>query len=307
MNLVSATSTLSVLADPTRLRLLSVLGQGSLSVTELSACLGLSQPRVSHHLSILLRANLVRVRREGARAFYTRESQGEQRRVAEAALGLLDDPTVKSDLEEAARLVADRKAARRGFFAALARTWPANLAAWIDVDAYRDLVSQMLPRTGSVADVGCGTGWLLPTLSSAAAVVIGVDHAPEVIAEARRRAQEWGLTACQFRLGEAEHLPLKDREVAAVFFGLVLHCTPDPQAALEEAARVCSPGGALVVIEPSAHQNDRARDELGAMWLGFAEEDMLRWVDAAGFDGAATQVRAPERGLSLLAVRARRA
>ena len=306
MDICLATSTLGALADSTRLRLLSVLAEGSLSVTELSSCLTLSQPRVSHHLGILLRARLVRVRREGVRAYYSCESRGEAARVARSALATLEDQSVRDDCLRAARFVADRKAERREFFAAMAETWPANLASWIDLDTYRGAVARFLPRGASVADLGCGTGWLLPTLASVAARVIGVDHAPEVLAQARRQAHEAGLTCCEFRLGELEHLPLREHEVEVVFVGLVLHSMPDPQAALDEAARICTPGGALLVIEPLAHSIERARDELGALWLGFTEAEMIQWVTSAGFIVTASETFVPPNGLHLLAVRADR-
>ncbi len=305
MDISTVSSTFSVLADATRLRLLAVLAEGPLSVTELASCLQMSQPRVSHHLAVLLRASLVRVRREGTRAFYSWESRGEPTKLASAAMSFLTDETTAQDRRRAAELVGARKAARREFFDAMAETWPANLASWIDLDAYRSTVREALPKADVLADVGCGTGWLLPVLATSARRVIGVDHAPQVLAAARQRAHEGGWANCEFRLGEAEHLPLRDREADVVFMGLVLQAVPDPQAALEEASRVCAPSGTLVVIDPLSHQVERARDELGALWQGFSGEEMVRWVRSAGFDEAVVDVVVPPRGLSLLVTRAR--
>ncbi len=58
-------------ADTTRLRLLNLLLEGELCVCDLSAILGEIQPKVSRHLATLRRAELVRVRREGKRKFYS--------------------------------------------------------------------------------------------------------------------------------------------------------------------------------------------------------------------------------------------
>jgi ArsR family transcriptional regulator len=306
MDLSTTTSTLNALADSTRLRLLSVLAEGSLTVSELTSCLTLSQPRVSHHLAIMLRAGLVRVRREGVRAYYARESKGKAARMADGVVGVLADEIVRADRLRAARLVAERKAERRVFFASMAQTWPENLAAWIDLGAYRAAVSALLPRGCSVADLGCGSGWMLPELSQIASSIIGVDHAPEILARARHRAEADRLPRCEFRLGELEHLPLRDQEVEVVFMGLVLHHVPDPQAALEEAARVCIPGGTLVVVEPASHRNERARDELGGLWLGFSKDEMVNWVSSAAFSVVSSEIRRPDSGLDLLAVSARR-
>lgn len=52
------------LADPTRLRVLKLLGRGELCVCEIAAALGLAQPRLSFHLRILKQAGVVSVRRQ---------------------------------------------------------------------------------------------------------------------------------------------------------------------------------------------------------------------------------------------------
>lgn len=62
---------LRTLSDPTRLRLLSVLQHGELSVTALCDELHLAQPTVSHHLGRLRSARLVASRRDGKKVFYS--------------------------------------------------------------------------------------------------------------------------------------------------------------------------------------------------------------------------------------------
>jgi ArsR family transcriptional regulator len=64
---------LKVLADPARLRLLSLLQAqptGEACVCHLTEPLGLSQPTVSHHLRVLLDAGLVEREQRGSWAFY---------------------------------------------------------------------------------------------------------------------------------------------------------------------------------------------------------------------------------------------
>jgi ArsR family transcriptional regulator len=62
---------LKALSDPTRLRMVNLLDAQSLCVRDLQEVLGLSQPLVSHHLTILRAANLVRTQRQGARVCYS--------------------------------------------------------------------------------------------------------------------------------------------------------------------------------------------------------------------------------------------
>jgi ArsR family transcriptional regulator len=58
------------LADGTRLRILGLLASGEVCVCQIHAALGLSQPKVSRHLSYLRRAGLVATRREGLWVHY---------------------------------------------------------------------------------------------------------------------------------------------------------------------------------------------------------------------------------------------
>jgi ArsR family transcriptional regulator len=61
---------LRVLADPARLRLLSLIGAGESCVCDMTAPLGLSQPTVSHHLKVLAEAGLVRREQRGRWAYF---------------------------------------------------------------------------------------------------------------------------------------------------------------------------------------------------------------------------------------------
>jgi ArsR family transcriptional regulator, arsenate/arsenite/antimonite-responsive transcriptional repressor len=69
---------LKVLADPARLQLLSLIQSqpsGEACVCHLVEPLGLSQPTVSHHLKVLLRAGLVTREQRGSWAYYKVEPQ----------------------------------------------------------------------------------------------------------------------------------------------------------------------------------------------------------------------------------------
>jgi DNA-binding transcriptional ArsR family regulator len=58
------------MADETRQRILSLLQAGEMNESDIVARMGLTQPTISHHLSLLRRANLVSARREGKYVFY---------------------------------------------------------------------------------------------------------------------------------------------------------------------------------------------------------------------------------------------
>ena len=67
---------LEAAGEITRLRLLNLLCEAELTVSELVAILGQSQPRVSRHLKLLVEAGLAERQREGAWAFFRLADQG---------------------------------------------------------------------------------------------------------------------------------------------------------------------------------------------------------------------------------------
>src|SRR6185503_1227009 len=70
IDVIEASGLLRLLGDETRLRLLRVLAQDALNVSELTAVLGVAQSGVSRHLGLLREAGLVAEDRAGAFAWY---------------------------------------------------------------------------------------------------------------------------------------------------------------------------------------------------------------------------------------------
>lgn len=110
--------------------------------------------------------------------------------------------------------------------------------------AVLDLFAEMTLAVGvQVADVGCGTGRLLPYLASRGLSPRGVDLSPEMVEVARR--QHPGFT---YEVADLRELPFEDASLAGVvcWFSL-LYLAPDARTrAFAELARVVKPGGYLV-------------------------------------------------------------
>jgi len=121
-------------------------------------------------------------------------------------------------------------------------------------------------------DAGCGTGFLSFELAARGHRVTGVDFAPAMLAEARRKASE-RAAAVHFEEADAEHLPFPSARFDLAISRHVLWTLPHPEVAVEEWIRVLRPGGRLVVIdgqfdpgflvEPT--QNARNSDEYAAI------------------------------------------
>ena len=136
----------------------------------------------------------------------------------------------------------------------------AERAAW---DRIFDLVLDGRSRL-DVLDAGCGTGFLTLELASRGHRVTGVDFAPEMLVEARRKAAEQGA-GVRFEEADAEQLPFAAWSFDLVVSRHVLWTLPHPEAAIDEWIRVLRPGGRLAVIDGlfdpafAVHQNENAR------------------------------------------------
>jgi SAM-dependent methyltransferase len=131
------------------------------------------------------------------------------------------------------------------------------------LDALREMQQlKGLARTGigpgrSVLDVGCGFGLETNRLAALVAPgghVVGLDHSPAFIAEARRRASAAGSEAT-FEVGDAQALPFADAAFDVSRAERVLTYLADPEKALAELRRVTRPGGTVALLEPDFDSN----------------------------------------------------
>jgi SAM-dependent methyltransferase len=97
-----------------------------------------------------------------------------------------------------------------------------------------------------ILDVACGTGNTTLPAARTGAAVTGVDIAPNLLEQARKRAASEALKI-RFDEGDAEELPYPDQafEIVLTMFGAMFAPRPDVVAA--ELMRVCRPGGLIVM------------------------------------------------------------
>ncbi len=287
------------LADETRLRLFCVLSRYELNVNELILILGMGQSRVSRHLKILASSGRGNWRRDGLWVFYSAVGEGGARRFGDAVLPLvLADGTLQADLDAAASVIEERLHATRQFFNAIADDWD-HLAREVlgDYDL-PGAIAAAVPKGAVSVDLGCGTGEVLERMLPVAREVIGVDGSARMLDRARRRFSGQGERV-SLRIGDLEHLPLRDAEADFISINMVLHHLSSPQVALEEARRVLRADGRIVVTDFDRHNNESMRLTYGDRWLGFTQEALCSALERAGF-ALLTVTRLPvEKGLSI--------
>ena len=274
---------LRALADPSRVRILLLVKRMELSVGEIAAVLGQSQPRVSRHIRILADAGLVARAKEGAWVFVRLDDPGRTGPV----LAVIDALSADAGVADQARLAAvraERAAAADAWFAAHAADWDRERSLYIAESAVEAAIETALgpEPLGALLDIGTGTGRMIELLGPRACTSLGVDRSPEMLRLARGRIEGAGLVHGEVRRGDMYALPPGDTRFDTVVLHQVLHFADDPAAVIAEAARVLAPGGRLLVVDFMPHDREELRSQQRHVRLGFADDLMLEWMAASG-------------------------
>src|SRR5579862_6638585 len=119
------TAVLKAAGEATRLRILALLAETELTVSDLTDILRQSQPRLSRHLRLLAEAGLVERFREGSWAFFRLGERGSTADIARAMITRLDadDPVIARDRERLAAVRTTRATAAQNYFRRHAAEW----------------------------------------------------------------------------------------------------------------------------------------------------------------------------------------
>jgi SAM-dependent methyltransferase/DNA-binding transcriptional ArsR family regulator len=294
---------LRAVGDPTRLRLLLLLRQAELTVSELIEIIGQSQPRVSRHLKLLCEAGLLERFKEGSWVFHRAAEEGP----GEALGQLLTELAAGKDVYalDKKRLAMVREARARE----AAAFFKANASEWNRIRALhapeKDVEAAIVGRLSAapienLLDAGTGTGRMLELIGPFARKAVGIDVSPEMLGIARDRLTREGLGHCRVRLGDVFRLPFPDGGALsgfdAVLFHQVLHYLDDPAAAVAEAARVMRRGGRLLIADFAPHELEFLRHEFAHRRLGFSDREVQGWFHAAGLKPLGAEAIAPHGG-----------
>ena len=291
---------LEAAGEATRLRILALLAEAELTVTEMMAILGQSQPRVSRHLKLLVEARLIVRHREGAWAFFRFADGRIAETIRHSIIGELDraDLSLAADRRRLEAVRIERKDQAATYFAQHAADWNRIRALHV---AEARVEAEVLDLVGaasyqSILDVGTGTGRMLQVLAPAAARAVGLDVSPAMLAVARANLDEAGLRHVQLRQGDAYAIPPDLARFDLVIVHQVLHYLDDPLRAVREAARALKPGGRLLIVDFAPHAEETLREHHAHRRLGFAVSEIEGFLAEAGLAAEAAQTISPIPG-----------
>lgn len=286
---------LHLLGDPTRVRLVRLLGHQELAVAEITAITGLAQSRVSTHLAKLKEGGVLRDRRNGTSTVYAVNDQGAMPPETRAVWALVDrelaDPILAGDRVRCDALVRARR--RRGAWPdSLAgemerhyspgRTWEATARAFVG-----------LVRLGDVLDAGCGDGTIAQLLAPRARSFTCLDVSARLLEAARVRLA--ASPNVRVARGDVAALPAAAGSFDQVLLLNVLTHVPAPARALGEAARVLRRGGSLVLVTLEAHRHAPLAATYGHVHAGFKPAYLRSMLTRAGLEIDRCEVTSRER------------
>ncbi len=281
-------------ADGLRLQILQVLKAESFGVLELCDIFKLAQPKLSHHLKVLLNAGLVATRRDGNSIFYRHP------------LLLIDTPvnrhiqhlfTTLDHLDLAAEIYtridsikSERARSSLDFFTKNANKFSEKQALVAEKSQYvanlRELVSATnLPDSATVLEVGPGEGEFICELATQFNQAIALDNSEAMLKLAQGRAQALGMDNITFMLGEPAAVAADARiRGDLVICNMVLHHIASPAETFKHMAQLLNPRGYLLLAELSHHNQEWVRRSCGDLWLGFEAEELTHWASSAGME-----------------------
>lgn len=288
LDLAAMVEMLKAASEATRLRILAVLCQGDLTVSDLTRILSQSQPRVSRHLKLLQEAGLIIRYQEGAWAYFRLADDQMRMTITHAILNHLNhgDHMLESDQHRLNQVKEERNSYAASYFSANAALWDKLRLLHVPDNAVEAAMREIVggKTFQSMLDIGTGTGSMLKLFADLYLRGVGVDNNRDMLAIARSNLDLAGITNAQVRQGDIAALPVDKESFDLVTIHQVLHFLDDPQAAIREAARVMRSNGRLIIVDFAAHDLEFLRTDYAHLRLGFSDEQMKTWIDKAGLE-----------------------
>ena len=169
----------------------------------------------------------------------------------------------------------------KDYFDRVAQDWDKMRENFFSDEIRMKALSTAAVQKGKIAaDIGAGTGFISEGLIREGLQVIAVDQSEAILKEMKRKFAD--IETIDYRIGQAQTLPIPDATVDYAFANMYLHHVESPPEATDEMVRILKPGGKLVITDLDEHEFDFLREEHHDRWMGFKRSDIVDWFQGAG-------------------------
>ena len=169
----------------------------------------------------------------------------------------------------------------KDYFDRVAQDWDEMRENFFSDEVRVTALSTAAVQKGKIAaDIGAGTGFISEGLIRKGLQVIAVDQSEAILKEMKRKFAD--IETIDYRVGQAQNLPIPDTTVDYAFANMYLHHVESPSEAIAEMVRILKPGGKLVITDLDEHEFDFLREEHHDRWMGFKRADIVEWFQGAG-------------------------
>ena len=276
---------LKSIAEPTRLRLLAILANNELTVSEITEVLNYSQPRISRHLKLMCDAGILDRVQEGAWVFYKAKKSGVGGDLVKNIVELLplDSQVVKKDSARLNEIYLEQAKKAAEYFEENASQWDSINQLYFSSDVVNDAILEEIKQVSNkyrkVYDLGSGTGNLVELLSEYAESVTGIDNSLPMLTIARAMLNSKSISNCDMRQGDICEINASNESADLITMKHVLHYMNNPLLIFGEAARLLRIGGKFILVDFASHNVERLRTDYAHRRLGFTNDDIQVWCD----------------------------
>lgn len=170
------------------------------------------------------------------------------------------------------------------YFNSIANKWNVIREEYFD-DKLKKLVIDEENIKGKIcADLGCGAGFISLALAEKARIVFSLDQSKNMLRELNKDAKKKGYKNVFPIHGNMENIPFFDDSMDFVYTNMALHHIESPEKTIQESFRILKKEGKVVISDVEKHDGEWAKSEMHDVWLGFTDEQIIDWLEKAGFE-----------------------
>ena len=186
----------------------------------------------------------------------------------------------------------------REFFDEVAPEWSEISKNYYDESIKNKLLElQILRKAMTLMDLGAGDGYIARFAAKFVNKVLAVDISGAMLKELTKKARLEGIKNIEIIESDGLDIPVNDGFVDVLSANMYLHHIENPRLAIKEIYRIVKPSGMVFIADFLEHTDERLKEKMHDIWLGFNAQVMKGWFEKNGFGDINLQRVADKRAL----------